>query len=326
VPTAGRDLVVVGASAGGVEALAELVAGLPADFPAAVLIVLHLMAEGRSMLPEILSRAGVLAAFSAEDGQEIVPSIVLVAPPDRHMLVQDGRVRVVHGPRENGHRPAIDPLFRSAARAAGPRAIGVVLSGLLDDGAAGLAYIKDGGGAAVVQDPEDALFADMPNAAIAATQVDCVVGIAGMSAALAKLVSEPAGEERRGAVEKPDQVQQDPTGLTLVDGPPTPLSCPTCGGALWEEFEGSVLRFRCQVGHAYSAQSMLSEQGSAVEVAMWAALRTLEERAELLHRMSRRQSGRSRARFQARAAEVEEHARRIREVLLDQGQLDRAEG
>ena len=313
-----RDLVVIGASAGGVEALGMVTSGLPEDFPAAVVLVLHLMAGGRSMLPQILSRSGPLPAKVAEDGESLAAGHVFVASADHHLLVNDGALRVTRGPRENGHRPAIDPLFRSAAVARGARVIGVILSGLLDDGAAGLSSIKAHGGATVVQDPEDALFPSMPMAAIEATEIDCCVSASEIARALLELVSEPVRwEERVTDEQQPDRVQQDPSGLALVDGNPTPLSCPACGGAIWECLEGSVVRFTCQVGHAYSAQSMLQEQGSAVETAMWSALRSLEERSQLLLRIARRQTRGSRTRFEHRAGEAEEHARRIREVLID---------
>jgi two-component system chemotaxis response regulator CheB len=321
-----RDTIVIGASAGGVEALGTVVRGLPPGLPASVLVVLHLMSGGRSMLPQILSRSGSLAAAPALDGEPIVPGQVFVAPPDHHMLVRDGEVRVLRGPRENGHRPAIDPLFRSAARARGSRVVGVILSGLLDDGAAGLAAVKERGGYTIVQDPGDAMFDAMPRAAMAATDVDCVVPVAEIPEVLRTLVGEPVEpspvDPEPG---EPDRVEQDPSALRLVEGSPTPVSCPACGGAMWEMVEDGVLRFTCQVGHAYSPQSMLSEQGSAVEAAMWAALRILEERGQLLARMAERQHGKARQRFQQRAAEAEDHARRIRAVLLDHnGSLESA--
>jgi two-component system chemotaxis response regulator CheB len=318
-----RDLVVIGASAGGVEALVTLMSEMPEDFPAALVVVLHLMAGGRSMLSEILSRSGPLPAKQADDGEALVPGRISVARADHHLLVHDGTLRVVRGPRENGHRPAIDPLFRSAATARTTRTIGVVLSGLLDDGAAGLSCIKQRGGATVVQDPEDALFPSMPMAAMEATEVDCCASARDIARALEELTATPiVWQENVADEQQSDRIEQDPSWLALVDGNPTSLSCPACGGAVWESIEGSVVRFSCQVGHAYSAQSMLQEQGSAVEAAMWAALRSLEERSQLLMRISRRQSGASRARFEQRAEEAKEHARGIREVLANSDELE----
>jgi two-component system chemotaxis response regulator CheB len=318
-----RDLVVIGASAGGVEALVTLMAELPEGFPAAVVVVLHLMAGGRSMLSEILNRSGPLPAKQAEDRENLAPGRVFVARVDHHLLVNDGVLRVVRGPRENGHRPAIDPLFRSAATARTTRVIGVIMSGLLDDGAAGLSCVKERGGATVVQDPEDALFPAMPLAAIEATAVDWCVPACGIARALQRLVETPIPWEKSVTdKQQPDRVERDPGGLNLVDGNPTSLSCPACGGAVWESIEGSVVRFTCQVGHAYSAQSMLQEQGSAVEAAMWSALRSLEERSQLLMRISRRQTGASRTRFEHRANEATDHASRIREVLVSSGEVE----
>jgi two-component system chemotaxis response regulator CheB len=316
---AGYDVVVVGASAGGVEALGTLMGGLPADFPAAVLVVLHVMAGGRSMLPQILTRSGPLPAVTAADGEAVVRSRIYVAPPDHHMMLDDGTLQLNRGPRENGHRPAIDPLFRSAARAYGPRVIGVILSGLLDDGAAGLRVVKEQGGATVVQEPSDALFSAMPVAAIAATDVDRLAPAEMIPQVLAELIRCPLPAPEPGPLAEADLVEQDPGGLALVDGLPTPLSCPACGGAMWETVEGPVVRFTCQVGHAFSTESMLREQGSAVEQAMWGALRSLEERAELLRGIARRQSRGSRVRFEERAADVEAQARQIRAVLVDRG-------
>jgi two-component system, chemotaxis family, protein-glutamate methylesterase/glutaminase len=320
-PTATRDTVVIGASAGGVETLGTVIRGLREDLPAAVLVVLHLMSSGRSMLPQILSRSGELPAAPAEDGEPLLPGRVYVAPPDHHMLVRDSEVRVIRGPRENGHRPAIDPLFRSAARARGPRVVGVVLSGLLDDGASGLAAVKERGGMAIVQHPDDALFPAMPRAAMAAVSVDCAIPAGEIPQVLTRWVGQRVEETPQGE-DEPDRVERDPTGLKLVDGEPTPVSCPACGGPMWETMEDGVLRFVCQVGHAYSPEAMISEQGSAVESAMWAALRILEERGQLLQRMAGRQHGGARKRFERKAQDAEDHARRIRAVLLDHREIE----
>jgi two-component system chemotaxis response regulator CheB len=188
-----RDIVVVGASAGGVEALSVLMGGLPPDLPATVFVVLHLMGE-RSMLASILSRSGPLPATAAVEGERFERSHIYAAPPGTHLVLEEGTVHLTHGPPEKGCRPAIDPLFRSAARVYGPRVIGVILSGLLHDGAEGLSAVKEAGGLAVVQDPGDAKFGAMPTAAIAATDVDSVASVDRMAAMLADLVSEPISE------------------------------------------------------------------------------------------------------------------------------------
>ena len=318
-----RDLVVIGASAGGVDALQELVSNLPPEFPAAVLVVLHVASTGTSVLAQILNRKGALPAVFASDGDELERGRIFVAPADHHMLVHDGRIRLTQGPRENGHRPAIDPLFRSAARFANGRCIGVVMSGLLDDGATGLRVIKSNGGATVVQDPEDALFPSMPLAAMATTAVDRVVPAAGMADALCALIEEPVVHVPAPA-EGQDRVEVEDPALTahLLEGPPSALTCPECGGALWEQEAGSTLRFACHVGHAYSVASLLEEQGRSLETTLWSAVRALEERADMNRRLSRRTSTpKRREDYAERANESEQHARALREMLGNRGRV-----
>jgi two-component system chemotaxis response regulator CheB len=320
-----RDLVVVGASAGGVEALKALVAGLPPELPAAVLVVLHVPATGRSVLAEILDRAGPLPAATATDGAPLRRGEILVAPSDAHLLVHDGHVRLSRGPRENGHRPAVDPLFRSAARAHGARTIGVVLSGLLDDGAAGLRLVHDEGGATVVQDPDDALHPGMPTAALAAGPVDRTAPAAGLGDVISALLDEPlpgrSGDDvAHGAPGEPDEVELDPVECDLTRGALSGLTCPDCGGAIWET-DDDPARYVCHVGHAFSRESMLQEQGRALEITLWSALRALEERADLLRRVARRTGGGARTRLQERATEADEHAHALRQTLLRAGAM-----
>ena len=317
-----RDIVVIGASAGGVEALTEVVAGLPPEFPASLFVVLHVLATGTSVLDAILTRAGNLPAIAPMDGEPVVRGQIYVAPPDRHMLLKGDRVSVTRGPRENGHRPAIDPLFRSAARSVGARAIGIVLSGALDDGADGLRFIKRRGGLVVVQDPADALYPSMPEHAIAAVEPDHVVAVGAIPALLCREVErrlDPALQS--DPILEPDLVEAQPADVGLMDRPPTRLTCPDCGGALWEESDGTLVRFACFVGHSYSAESLVSEQGQALESALWSGLRALEERADLLERMARRgeRSSRSAHHFRARAHDAREHARALRGLLTRLG-------
>jgi two-component system, chemotaxis family, protein-glutamate methylesterase/glutaminase len=318
-----RDVVVVGASAGGVEALAKLVADLPQELPAAMLVVLHVLATGTSVLPSILDRAGALPASSAGHGERIERGHIYVAPPDHHMLVFDGRIQLSHGPRENGHRPALDPLFRSVARAFGPRAIGIVLSGTLDDGTEGLSMIRQRGGATLAQDPNDALYAGMPRSAIENGAAEHVAKISDMADLVCRLIDTP--------VETPPEEQMPDPGIELVEqGRPrdaqlSGLTCPDCGGAIWEHQEGDLVRFRCHVGHAYSPESMQTEQGRALEAALWSALRSLAEREDLFRRMARRASPVTRTRFERRAAEVSSHAKAIRRTITDLGRAP-AEG
>jgi two-component system chemotaxis response regulator CheB len=332
-PVVQRDLVVVGASAGGVEALRTLVSGLPPEFPAAILVVLHVASEGTSVLAQILGRSGPLPSSFAIDGERLQRGHVYVAPADHHLLVRDGIAHLSQGPRENGHRPAIDPLFRSAARAGGARCVGVVLSGLLDDGASGLQLVHNHGGATVVQHPDDAMFPSMPLAALEATSVDRVVPIAQMADVLCELVDVPL--DRSAPAELPedppseraingrDRVEiEDPSQTALlVEGPPTALTCPECGGALWEHDNGGTRRYTCHVGHAYSQGSLVEEQGRALETSLWSAVRSLEERADIQRRLARRASGGRRGLYEDRAAEAADHATALREMLGRIGRL-----
>lgn len=334
---AGHDIVVVGASAGGVEALAELFSRLPADVPASFFVVLHVPERGISVLPDILGRRGPLRAVHPADGAVIEPGRVYVAPPGHHLLVKRGRVRLVRGPRENGARPAVDPLFRTAAAAYGPRVVGVVLSGTLDDGTAGLLAVKARGGIAVVQDPEEAMYAGMPRSAVENVAVDHVMPLAAIAPLLVRLANTPAGDEKGGGEvpeemrEEIDAVEMDPHQLHGDDRPGTPsgYTCPECHGSLWEIQEGELVRYRCRVGHAYSVETLLSEQGTAMEAALWTALQALEERASLsrgmAERMERRGHPRLAERYRAEEAETRERAELVRRVLLNGGAAGDAE-
>ncbi|QFZ19130.1 chemotaxis protein CheB [Saccharothrix syringae] len=292
MPQAHADLIVVGASAGGVEALRDLVAGLPPDLPAAVAVVLHLPAGGTSALPQIIRRAGPLPAVSARSGMPLTRGRVHVAPPDHHLLVVEDRFVLSHGPAENGHRPAIDVLFRSAAIAGGPRVVGVILSGVLDDGVAGLVAIRTRGGTAVVQDPDDALYAGMPENALRHVETTHVRPAAELGPLLAGLVRDPVGVTAAPPVParlaQENRIARDLRGVLEVDahmiGEASEYSCPDCNGVL-NEVEPDSLRFRCQIGHAWSAEALAQAQGDAFEKALWTALRTLEEKASLSHRM-----------------------------------------
>jgi two-component system chemotaxis response regulator CheB len=294
----GHNIIVIGASAGGIEALRNIAAGLPSDLKAAVFVVLHLPPGGTSVLPSILDRAGDLPAAHAVDGEAVEPGRIYVAPPDNHMLLDDGVVRLAAGPRENSHRPAIDPLFRSAATSYGPSAIGVILSGVLDDGTAGLAAVKAAGGLTVVQNPADALYSGMPQSAIEYVTPEHVVNGAAMAELLTRLVDEvpgPVPDPPSG----PDVVLEE--SFVAVDrgasdspqpGVPSGFTCPECSGALWEIEEDGVVRFRCRTGHQYSLETLISEQSGTIEAALWSALRALEERGAMLRRIAQRLSQR----------------------------------
>ena len=321
-------IVVVGASAGGVEALLEVVGALPHDFPAPVLVVLHVGAS--SSLPGILQRAGKLPVTHAVDGQRLEPGRVLVAPPDRHLMVVDGHVRVVRGPRENLHRPAVDPLFRSAALSYGPDAIAVVLSGTREDGAAGAAAVSGRGGAVVVQEPDEAVYPDMPRSAIAADNPDYVLPLAEIPATIARLVTEERKEETVADTQDLDAENRyaaldlEPIENVVMIGKRGPFGCPECGGVLWERDDRGLLRFRCRVGHAFAADTLVEAQRQTLDTALWVALRALEERASLARRVrDRMRAGGNEvtaSRYDQAIEESERHANVIRAVLAGQGE------
>lgn len=323
----GHDIIVIGASAGGVEALTSLVKRLPEDLPAAVFAVLHISPESPSRLPEILSRAGKLPATQPKHGEEIRPGHIYVAVPDRHLLVHRGHISVVHGPKENRYRPAIDTLFRSAARSYGPRVVGVVLTGALDDGTAGLITIKDRAGIAVVQDPGEALYPSMPRSAMQYCHVDYVLPLAAIPARLVELANTPAEDE--GEYPVPDKLELEVQIVEGLDshpevldriGTPSYFTCPECHGTLWEMQERELPRFRCRTGHVFSAESMLAEHNISVEAALWAAVRSLEESTTLSRRLAEQARLRNHAiierKFTSKADETERQANVIRQLLI----------
>ncbi|HEX9938035.1 MAG TPA: chemotaxis protein CheB [Longimicrobium sp.] len=321
-----REIVVIGASAGGVEALREIAAALPADFPATIFAVVHFPAHSASSLPAILTRAGALQAVHPQDGDPIQGGRIYVAPPDRHMLVERGSVRLASGPRENGHRPAADPLFRSAALAYGRGVVGVVLSGNLDDGTAGLAAVVRRGGAAVVQDPADAMHPGMPSSALAYVKVDHSVPLAEIPALLVRLVSEPLDDTGPSIGQdllrfETDIAEMEPYALHADERPgePSGFSCPDCHGVLFEVHEGELVRYRCRVGHAYGPETLMAEQAQEVETALWMAFQTLKERAAFARGMARKMEARqnrySHQRFMEQAAEADARAAVLRDVL-----------
>jgi two-component system chemotaxis response regulator CheB len=307
-----RDITVIGASAGGVSALRTLLGGLPADYRAAVLVVLHVAPESPSLLRDILDRATPLSVIKVRGGEPLRPGRVYVAPPDHHLLVERDIVRLSHGPRENRHRPSIDVLFRSAAVAHGARVTGVVLSGMLDDGAAGLWAIKKRGGIAIVQDPEDAEYPDMPRNAMHAITVDHCLPLAAIADRLVALAREEVGEPidaaPRSMATEVRMAAEHQSSMDDLDtlGKRSPLTCPECGGALWQMDEAGAQRFRCHVGHAYSIRTLAAEQSSRVEAALWAALRSLEEKERLAHKMAGEAASRGNVRS---AASYTDHAR-----------------
>lgn len=318
---AGHDIIVIGASAGGVSALSEIVRGLPKDFPAAVFVVLHLSRYGTSAMPAILGRAGNLPAIHPGDGEPIQHGRVYVAPPDHHLVIEDRHVGLSRAPSENGHRPAIDVLFRTAAYAYGPRVVGVVLTGNLDDGTAGLAEIKAHGGVAIVQDPAEADYPGMPTSAAANVAVDYIQSLSTIPPLLLNLANDPTEAAMPNPGQEGHPVKEDlERGKDREPGVPSGFTCPECGGALWESHVLDVVHFRCRTGHAFSPESLLAKQSDLLEGSLWAAVRALEENASLARRMERwmRQRGNEpgQNRYGRRAAEAEAHAETIRKLLV----------
>ena len=322
-----HDIIVMGASSGGIEAFREVISGLPKDFGAAIFVVLHVSPRGTTKFPEILTRAGHLPAAHAVDNQRIQPGRIYVAPPDFHLLLRYGATRLVRGPKENNVRPAIDATFRAAARIYGPRVVGVVLSGALDDGTAGLAAIKQRGGIAVVQDPKHAIFPDMPRNALENVKIDYCVPTREIAPLLVRLAREPVKEEATAPVSEEMQKESEIEEMeidTIEDeekpGTPSVFGCPHCGGVLWELEDGDSLRFRCRVGHAFGAEGLAGAQSESLDTALWSAFRALEENAALIRRLAQRarenQRINSAKMFEQRAKTAQRQADAIRHVLL----------
>jgi len=330
-----KRIVVIGTSAGGIEALRTVAAALPADFPAAIAIVMHVAPQSPGLLHDILNRAGPLPAHQPRNGERIAAGHIYVAPPDCHLLIEPGVLRVTKGPKENRFRPAVDPLFRSAAQVFGPAAIGVVLTGNLDDGAAGLWTIKQLGGVAIVQEPDDALFPSMPRSALEYTPVDYRVSLADLAPLLVRLTT--SNIPQPGGITVPERVNIEvniakehnavDAGVERV-GEPSSIACPQCHGVLLQLKEAGRIRFRCHTGHAYSAESLIAEIGEGIEDAMWNAIRALEEGRLLLQQMSTHLHDGPNAevsrRLSAQAEEAHRHSEAIRELVSQRETLTTA--
>lgn len=294
-----RDLIVIGGSAGALEPLAGILNDLPSGLPAAVLVILHTSAGSGSALPEILARNTVLPVSYAVDNEPLLRGRVYVAPPDRHLLVKSGTLSIIQGPRENGFRPAIDPLFRSAAEIYDSRVTGVILSGALDDGTFGLAAVKDAGGLAIVQHPYEATIPSMPLSAIQNVEVDHIVRSKEIAQILIEGVRTTNDEPTSPlppisgalAAEKDRDITlagAPPDQLVHQQGLPSIYSCPECGGTLWEVEERGQFRFRCHTGHGFTPDTLLAEQNGRLEYALWSAIRVLQERAALHRQLADR--------------------------------------
>jgi two-component system, chemotaxis family, protein-glutamate methylesterase/glutaminase len=332
-----KDIIVIGASAGGIEPIRTILRHLPADFPGSLFVVVHTSPNAPGVLNAIFDSAGPLPAADAQHGERIRPGRVYVARPDHHLIIEPGRIRLTRGPKENRFRPAVDPLFRSAAQTYGPRVVGIVLSGGLDDGTSGLQTIKQLGGTAVVQDPGEAWAPSMPQSALHHVNVDHVVRMDEIAPLLVRLASMPADVQEGGlAVPEEVKIEVDIAGANEAKeagvfrlGDPSKYACPECHGVLLELKDRAPLRFRCHTGHAYTLESLLSEMDDVIEDSLWNAIRALEERAMLM-----RQAGEHvRAThtdgdndFMARAAQEQRRADLVRQAVLEDDARNAATG
>jgi two-component system chemotaxis response regulator CheB len=323
-----RDVIGIGASAGGIQALLTLVGKLPPDLPAAVLVTIHLHPQFRSSLDDIVSRAGRLPAAFAREGDAYRPGAIYIAPPDRHLLVYGDRLRLGSGPRENNSRPAIDPMLRSAAACCGVRSIGVVLTGTLGDGASGLWAVDRCGGLTVVQDPDDAAFPEMPLNALRRVAPDFVLPMADIAAKLDELARRAAGDPVAVPGHIPFEVEiargqsRDSQGqMEAMDqiGRRSVLACPECHGVLWEIDEGELTRYRCHTGHAYTAELLNLALDESLRRALAGAARALEEQLTLTKRLHRQaeeaQHSASAADWALRVTEVENELGTLRAAM-----------
>ena len=314
-----KDIVVIGASAGGVEACRKVVSELSPDFSGSIFIVIHLPGNAVSVLPQIFSDSGPLPAIHPADGEIVKPGYIYVAPPDHHMLLKQGYIRLVAGPEENYSRPAIDPLFRTAAAAYGDRVVGVILSGNLDDGTAGLKFLKMHGGTAIVQDPDNATFPGMPKSAIQNVETDHVQPLDRISALIDSIARTEAVNGNPGPKEGYVDILEMPLDdlqAMYQSGTSTSFACPRCGGMLRERVNGDSSDFRCRVGHAFSARHLESALSDSLEAALWNAVKVLEEKEQLSLRLADRMEA-------LRVLRSADHFRRVGEKATDDANIIR---
>ncbi len=319
-----NHLVVIGASAGGVEALRAVVSKLPTEFAAPICVVMHTSPESPGLLHEILERSGELKAISPRGVERLRPGWIYVAPPDYHLIVEPGIVRATKGPRENRFRPAIDPLFRSAAQVYGPAAVGVILTGNLDDGSSGLLTIKRLGGIAIVQDPADALCPSMPATALRYVEADHVVALAEIPEVLRRVVA----MRKREHLGTPPDVEVEVNiakQLNAIDagveglGEPSAYACPECHGVLLRMKDTGLIRFRCHTGHAYSVDSLVAAMLETLEATLWTSIRSLEETALLIGQLSvhaREHNSADADTLRERAIATHRQAKQLRELVM----------
>lgn len=327
----GHDIIVIGTSAGGLKALGVVLGALPPNLDATLFIVQHLAADKPSLLPQILADVTALQVSHPLDGEPIQSARIYIAPPDHHLLVNQGVMRVVRGPQENRFRPAIDTLFRSAARAYGSRVVGVVLTGYLDDGTVGLQAIKQRGGVAIVQDPNEAEYPSMAKSALRFVKVDYCLPLAEISDLLMGLCKEPAAEEETYPVTEEIEVESKIAEQQLntqeflehveAIGTRTTYTCPECNGSIWQIGSSEPLRFRCHTGHSFTANVFLSEQTQNLENALWSAVRVMEEKVTFSRQMAERMEGynllKDAAKYQEHAKGLDQEVALIRRLILN---------
>jgi two-component system chemotaxis response regulator CheB len=318
-----HDIIVIGASAGGIEACHQLLKLLPSDIRASIFIVVHVSPRSPSVLAQIFGRGVQLPVKNPTDGESMERGRVYVAPANHHLILKPGVIRLGRGPQEHGSRPSVDALFRTAAFAYGERVIGIILSGSLSDGTAGLMSIKASGGIAIVQKPEEATFPSMPRSALEFVRVDYVLGIADIAKELIKLTGNSAAkshpEER---IDKESYVHEfGAAGLREgMSGIPSYLTCPSCGGALWETNVDRFKEFKCHVGHSFTPETLLQQQADAIDTAFWRNLRRLEENIALRKKLAswarEENKGSEADRQEAQAELARRQADSIRQALL----------
>jgi two-component system chemotaxis response regulator CheB len=329
-----QRIVVIGASAGGFEAFKKIIRQLPSDFNPSIFIVWHMSADIRGVLPHVLNKQNKILAAHAFNGEEIKPNRIYVAPPDHHMLIEDGKVLVTHGPKENRFRPAVDPLFRSAAYAYGNQVIGVILSGALDDGTVGLWTVKHYGGIAIVQDPKDAEVASMPENAMREVQVDYCIPVSDIPQLLVRLSKEPL--PKNASVMKDEQTKKEieiasnenalKLGI-LKFGELSPFTCPECHGVLTRLQNGGIIRYRCHTGHAYSMDTLMAAVTEKVEDGLYNAIRGMDESIILLNHLGDHYAEANQPQLASlyfkKAKEAQERSRLVRKAALSHEQLDK---
>ncbi len=327
-------IIVIGASAGGFEALKTIVKNLPQDFATPIFIVWHMSPDIRGVLPQVLNKVNTIEAAHAYDNEAIKPNRIYVAPPDHHLLIEEGKVRITHGPKENRFRPAVDPLFRSAAYTYGNRVIGIILSGALDDGTAGLWRIKYNGGLTIVQDPLDAEVPSMPTNALREVQVDYCVPVAEIAGLLVKLSNENITEKATVMKDEKTKIEVDIAAEknafkkgSLQIGDLTPFTCPECHGVLSRIMDGDLARYRCHTGHAFSADSLLSAVTENIEEGLYSALRGMEESIMLLNHIGDHYADNNQPKLAAlffkKATESTERSKMIRETVFNHEHLSK---